>query len=194
MRARQFISIFAACVLASTVAYGVWLVTSSTGATAHAKLVTRNASKTEEKLLSSAQPQPSKPCRQSIGAVLSAGPQTGHHKVFLTWNASTYSSDRKRHALGYCLYRSGTPNVAASDPKCDKCEQVNLKPIPGTACVDDLVQDGAKYYYVATAVNEDGEPSPLSNETFAPIPSDPRITGSPVKGSYPRCRADNGSQ
>lgn len=194
MRARHFISIFAACALASTVAYGVWLVTSSTGATAHAKLVTRNALKTEEKLLSSVQPKPLKPCRKSNGTILPASPQTGRHKVFLTWNASTYFSDRKRHAVGYCLYRSGTPNVAASDPTCDKCEQVNQKPISGTACVDDLVQDGAKYYYVATAVNEDGEPSPLSNETFAPIPSDPKVTRPAVKGSYPRCRADNGSQ
>ena len=92
------------------------------------------------------------------------------------------------------MYRSGTQNVAASDPKCDKCEQVNQKPIPGTACVDDLVQDGAKYYYVATAVNEDGDPSPLSTETFAPIPPEPKVTGSAVKGSYPRCRAENGSQ
>jgi hypothetical protein len=193
MRTRHFISIFAACVLASTVAYGVWLVTSSTGATAHAKLVTRNASKAEEKLLSAAQPRP-KLCPKSSGDVLPASPQTGHHKVFLTWNASVYFPDAKRHAVGYCLYRSGTPNVARHDPTCSKCEQVNQKPIPGTACVDDLVQDSAKYYYVATAVNEDGEPSPLSNETFAPIPSDPNVTGSAVKGSYPRCRAENGSQ
>ncbi len=157
--------------------------------------MSRQASKTEEKRFQ-APPNPNrqKPCPSTTTSNPVTVPQTGHHKVFLTWNASTYFSDRKRHAVGYCLYRSGTPNVAASDPKCDKCEQVNQKPIPGTACVDDLVQDGAKYYYVATAVNEDGEPSPLSNETFAPIPSDPKATGSAVKGSYPRCRADNGTQ
>ncbi len=193
MRPRLFIFIFAACALTSMVVYGVWLATRSTGSTAHPNLVTRSASKAEEKLLSAAQPKP-KPCPKSSGAVLLASPQTGHHKVFLTWNASTYFSDRKRHAVGYCLYRSGTPNVAASDPTCSKCEQVNQKPIPGTACVDDLVKDRTNYYYVATAVNVDGEPSPLSNETFAPIPSDLKVTGSPVKGSYPRCRADNGSQ
>jgi hypothetical protein len=193
MRARPLIFIFAACALVSMIAYGVRLITSPSGTTAHANLVTRNASKTEEKLLSTAQPKPQKPCPTPT-TVVPVPSATGHHKVFLTWNASTYFSDRKRHAVGYCLFRSGTQNVAASDPKCDKCEQVNQKPIPGTACVDDLVQDGAKYYYVATAVNEDGEPSPLSNETFAPIPFDPKVTGSPVKGSYPRCRADNGSQ
>ena len=193
MRARLFIFIFAACALTSIVVYGVWLATRSTGSTAHANLVTRNASKAEEKLLSAAQPK-LKPCPKSSGAVLLASPQTGHHKVFLTWNASTYFSDRKRRAVGYCLYRSPTSNVAASDPKCDKCEQVNQKPFPGTACVDDLVLDGAKYYYVATAVNEDGDPSPLSTETFAPIPSDPNFTGTAVKGSYPRCRAENASQ
>jgi hypothetical protein len=194
MRARPLIFIFAACALVSMIAYGVRLVTGPNGTTAHASLVTRNASKNEEKLLSIAQPKPQKHCPKPPDAVVPAPPQTGHHKVFLTWNASTYFSDRKRHAAGYCLYRSGTQNVAASDPKCDRCEQVNQKPIPGTACVDDLVEDGAKYYYVATAVNEDGEPSPLSNETFAPIPSDPKATGSAAKGSYPRCRADNGSQ
>src|ERR1700676_53433 len=185
MRARHFIFRFAACALASMVAYEVWLGISSTGGTAHANLVKRNASKIEEKLLETAQTKPPKPCPKSNGTVLPASPQTGHHKVFLTWNASTYFSDRKRHAVGYCLYRSGTPKVAASDPKCDKCEQVYQKPIPGTACVDDLVQDGARYYYVATAVNEDGEPSLLSTETFAPIPSDPKVTGPAVKGTYP---------
>ena len=193
MRARLFIFIFGACALTSMVVYGVWLATHSTGSTAHANLVTRNASEAEEKLLSAAQPKP-KPCPKSSGDVLRASPQTGHHKVFLTWNASTYFPDAKRHAVGYCLYRSGTQNVAASDPKCDKCEQVNQKPVPGTACVDDLVRDGAKYYYVATAVNQDGDPSPLSTETFAPIPPDPKVTGTVVKGSYPRCRAENGLQ
>jgi len=193
MRARYIIFVFAATALVSMVAYGVWRAISSTGATAHANLVTRNASKAEEKLLSAAQPKP-KRCPKSSGAILPASPQTGHHKVFLTWNASTYFPDSERHAVGYCLYRSGTPNVATYDPTCSKCEQVNRKPIPGTACVDDLVQDGAKYYYVATAVNEDGYPSPLSTESFAPIPSDPKVTGSAVKGSYPRCRAENGSQ
>jgi hypothetical protein len=156
--------------------------------------VTRNASKAEEELLSSAPPKLPKPCPTPNATVLPAPSPTGHHKVFLTWNASIFFTDSKRHAVGYCLYRSGTQNVAASDPKCDKCEQVNQKPIPGTACVDDLVQDGARYYYVARAVNEDGDPSPLSNETFAPIPPDPKVTSLAVKGSYPRCRAENGSR
>src|ERR1700722_1848861 len=193
MRARHLIFIFAACALVSMIATGVWLTTISTGSTAHANLLTRNASKAEEKLLSAAQPRP-KLCPKSSGDVLPASPQTGHHKVFLTWNASAYFPDAKRHAVGYCLYRSGTPNVATHDPTCSKCEPVNQKPISGTACVDDLVRDGAKYYYVATAVNQDGDPSPLSTETFVPLPPDPKVTGTVVKDSYPRCRAENGSQ
>jgi hypothetical protein len=192
MRARHSILILAVCALVSMVAYGVWLITSSSRATAHANLVTRNASKDEEMLLRAAQPKPLR-CPESHGATLQASPQTGHHKVILTWNASAPSTDPTRQAVGYCLYRSGTQNVAKQDAKCSLCEQINQKPISSTACIDDLVQDGATYYYVATAINGNGDPSSLSNDTLAEIPSTAQVKGS-VNASYPRCRADNGSQ
>jgi hypothetical protein len=193
MRMRHFIFILAACAPVSMVAYGVWLITSSSPATAHASLVTRNASKAEEMLLRAVPPKPL-PCPQSHGAILQTSPQTGHHKVILTWNASASSTDPRRQAIGYCLYRSGIQNIAKQDPKCSTCEQINRKPISGTACVDDLVQDGARYYYVATAINGNGDPSWLSNDTLAEIPPSTQVKGSVAATSYPRCRADNGSQ
>jgi hypothetical protein len=193
MRARYFIFILAACALVSMAAYGVWLITGPSRATAHANLVTRNASKAEEMLLRAAQPKPLS-CPQSHGTTLQASALTGHHKVILTWNASAPSTDPTRQAVGYCLYRTSTPNIAKQDPKCTTCEQINRKPISGTACVDDLVQDGARYYYVATAINGNEEPSSLSNDTLAEIPSTTQVKGSVAAASYPRCRADNGSQ
>jgi hypothetical protein len=114
--------------------------------------------------------------------------------VILTWNANPYSNDPHHQAVGYCLYRAETQNVAATDPKCRTCEQINLNPISGTACVDDLVQDDKKYYYVATAVNEYGDASSLSKETLAEIPPATQVTHPAAATSYPRCRQNNGSQ
>ena len=190
MRVRHFIFFFAVCALVSLVAYGAWLITGASRATAHANLATRGASTAEEKLLTAAPPM-STPCPKSSGVILPASTQTGHHKVLLTWKASTSYPDRKRKAVGYCLYRSSTQNIAAKDPKCNSCEQVNQKPIPGTACVDQWVKDGAKYYYVVLAVNEDGEPSSLSTDALAEIPPSPQVTGNVIPDSYPLCRAEN---
>jgi hypothetical protein len=193
MRSRPFIFILAVCAPVSMVAFGLWLIAGSSRPTAHASLVTRNASKAEEILLRAAPPKPLQ-CPESHGAPLQASPHTGHHKVILTWNASAPSPDPTRQAVGYCLYRSGTQNVAKQDPKCSSCEQINRKPVSGTACVDDLVQDGARYYYVATAINGNGDTSSLSNDTLAEIPSSTQVKGSVAAVSYPRCRADNGSR
>jgi len=190
MRARYFIFFAGLCALMSMVGYGIWALSSS-HATAHAGLATRSASQAEERLIKAAVSPPLKPCPKSSGSILSASPQTGHHKVFLTWNASPDFPDPVRHPVGYCLYRSSTPKIAAKDPKCNSCEQVNQKPIPGTACVDDWVQDGVNYYYVATAVNIYGDPSVLSTDTPANIPPNPAATGATVTGTYPRCRAEN---
>jgi hypothetical protein len=195
MRARYFIFFWAffflgLCALISIIGYGIWLVSAS-HATAHAGLAARSASQAEEKLLKAAVSPQLKLCPKSSGRILSASPQTGHHEVFLTWNARPDFPDPVRHRVGYCLYRSSTQNISAKDPKCISCEQVNQKPIPGTACVDGWVQDGAKYYYVATAVNIYGEPSVLSTDTPANIPPNSAATGATVTGTYPRCRAEN---
>ena len=75
MRARHFIFILPVCALVSLVAYGLWLITSSRGATAHANLVTRNASKTEEMLLRAAQIE-LRPCPKSDGPKLKESRRT----------------------------------------------------------------------------------------------------------------------
>ena len=113
---------------------------------------------------------------------------TGHHKVTLTWNASIPSSNVESEAVGYCLYRSKTANAAKRNPTCSSCEQINSIPIVGTGCVDDLVEDGAAYYYVATAINANQKISSSSNETPAQIPLGKQPSSAGPAGSYPRCR------
>jgi len=117
-----------------------------------------------------------------------SAPGTGDHKVFLKWNASVASKNSLNHVFGYCLYRSTTLHAASKNPTCQNCEQVNTVPIAGTACVDDLVKDGATYYYVAAAITQDRQLSTSSNEITAVIPSSKQSVGHPPPGSYPSCR------
>jgi hypothetical protein len=91
-------------------------------------------------------------------------------------------------AVGYCLYRSKTPTAAKQNPICSSCEQINSKPIVGTGCVDDLVEDGADYYYVVTAINANGRISSSSNETPAQIPRNQSVAKSVPASTYPACR------
>jgi hypothetical protein len=114
---------------------------------------------------------------------------TGHHKVTLRWNASIPSSNVESKAFGYCLYRSKKRKAAKQNPTCSDCEQINSIPVAGTGCVDDLVEDGAAYYYVATAINANERISSSSNETTARIPLGKPASSSGPAGSYPRCRA-----
>jgi len=118
-----------------------------------------------------------------------SAPDTVHHKVFLKWNASKPSKDATGEVAGYCLYRSTQKKVAQKNPICGDCERVNIFPLAGTACVDDLVEDGAKYYYVATAVSRNRDLSITSNEIPVEIPSAESPIGHPPPGSYPSCRA-----
>lgn len=114
---------------------------------------------------------------------------TGHHQVTLRWNASIPSANPDSTAVGYCLYRSKKRKAAKQNPTCSDCEQINSIPIAGTGCVDDLVEDGAAYYYVATAINANERISSSSNETTARIPLNKPASSSGPVGSYPRCRA-----
>jgi hypothetical protein len=192
MRVRHFIFILSVSTVISLAAYGVWLITSSRGATAaHANLATRNTSKAEEKLLRAAQTE-QRHCPKSDGTKLTESPETHHHKVILTWNAS--ANDPRHEVVGYCLYRIASKDQPHWAEKCKNCEQVNQKSIDGTACVDDVVQDGAKYYYVAMAINRYGQTSSLSNDTLAEIPPTAEINGPVNTTSYPRCRKDNQPQ
>jgi len=82
--------------------------------------------------------------------------KTGHHKVTLTWHASVPPTNPNLTAVGYCLYRSKKKNVARKSATCSDCERVTPTSIARTGCVDDLVEDGATYYYVATAIAPGG--------------------------------------
>ena len=115
---------------------------------------------------------------------------TGHHKVFLTWNASTSSGQLGASTIGYCLYRSQKKGNAKKFPKCPDCEQVNLRPVLSARCVDDLVRDQTTYYYVAIAINSGNVISSTTNEAVAKIPVAGQQNAAPPDAtSYPLCRA-----
>jgi len=128
-------------------------------------------------------------CPPAGSPILQPSASTGHHSVILSWNASAPSSRPEDNAVGYCLYRSATKNAAKQNPVCGGCEQINVAPVAATGCVDDLVQDGASYYYVVTAINERGVLSSSSNEISVPIPSSRKASPSEIVGKYPSCRA-----
>jgi hypothetical protein len=93
----------------------------------------------------------------------------GHHKVKLSWNASVQVSGQSA-VDGYCVYRSKKQNAAQQKATCSACERVTAVAVAGTACIDDLVEDGMTYYYVVTAV-KDNQASSSSNEVVAIIPA-----------------------
>lgn len=124
----------------------------------------------------------------------SSDPNTGHHKVILSWNSSAPSPDPKDNAVGYCLYRSKKKNAVKKDPTCKDCEQINLIPVVGTGCVDDLVEDGVTYYYVATAINNRPKLSFSSNEVRTIIPQSPKSLSSVPPSSLPYCRGTTNGQ
>ncbi len=128
-------------------------------------------------------------CPPAGVAPLRPSASTGHHRVILSWNASAPSSRPENNAVAYCLYRSTTKNAARQNPVCTGCEQINATPVAATGCVDDLVQDGASYFYVVTAISAGGVLSPSSNEIPVPIPSERQASPSGAVGKYPSCRA-----
>lgn len=141
--------------------------------------------------VSSEPTQPPLVCPPAGVAPLQTGaPGTGDHKVTLTWNASAGSNDPGSAAVGYCLYRSAKKNAAKKNPTCKDCEQVNRVPIPPVGpregCIDDLVADGAQYYYVVAAINAKGSLSSASNEIPVRIPSAHSVKPSPSQ--LPLCR------
>ena len=119
---------------------------------------------------------------------LQPSPRTGHHKVTLSWNASAPSVNSESKAVGYCLYRSKKKDAAKQNPTCRDCEQINSIAIAGTGCVDDLVEDGAIYYYVVTAITTQGNPSSPSNAILIQIPASKESANPVSVGSDPLCR------
>ncbi len=85
-----------------------------------------------------------------------AGTTSSLHSVELSWIASTSP------VVGYNVYRgiqSGGPYT-----------KINSSLVAGNIYSDGTVQNGQTYYYVATAVNSQGDESVFSNETQAAIP------------------------
>jgi hypothetical protein len=131
------------------------------------------------------------PCPDAPYAKLNAkDPATGHHRVYLTWNASLSASGSDPNSLGYCLYRSQTAGKAKDCPKkYRQCEQVNVVPVRGTHCVDELVKDNTTYYYVAIGINSANAISTTSEEAIAEVPAAGKLNPAPPGAdSYPACR------
>ncbi len=116
-------------------------------------------------------------------------PGTGHHKVTLTWNASIPSKDQKSTALGYCIYRSQNEQELKKNPRCKHCERINQIPVRSTGCVDDVVADTKKYFYVVTAINSGHVLSVPSNDVMVRIPPAQQQGKPDDSGKWPRCRA-----
>jgi len=115
---------------------------------------------------------------------------TGHHKVFLKWNASASASPTEPNSLGYCLYRTQTNGPTKRCPNQPDCEKVTPVPVLGTRCVDDLVKDSTKYLYVAIAINTQGMISSPTKSAVAKIPAAGQRNPAPSDAaSYPACRA-----
>ena len=121
-------------------------------------------------------------------------PGTGHHKVILSWNASPGSPDAETNAVGYCLYRSKKHKAAKQNPLCVECERINSVPVPDTACVDDIVEDDAHYYYVVAAISTKGRISSASNEAEAKISGKKGSSSDLHSHSLPSCRASDPRQ
>lgn len=102
------------------------------------------------------------------------------HKVILSWKASAPADAKHAAAAGYCIYRGAKHKDTAP-------VLVNSIPFPGTSCMDDVVENGKKYYYVVRAISATGIASISSNEAVASIPRGERRN--PSSGaSAPSCR------
>jgi len=115
---------------------------------------------------------------------------TGHHQVVLTWNASPSSIGPSDQAIGYCIYRTRNADITSKDlGHCENCTRLNRRPIFGIGCVDNRVEDGTTYYYVAAAISARARVNRFSNKTTAKIPanSQPRSSNT----LYPLCEPDD---
>lgn len=95
------------------------------------------------------------PARQTLTG---SGAVATQHTVSLVWMASISSG-----VVGYSVYRadiSGGPYV-----------KFNSAPQSSTAYTDDSAASGQTYFYVSTAVDDNGAESGYSNQTAATIPS-----------------------
>src|SRR5208283_231146 len=89
-------------------------------------------------------------------ALSGTGVQAASHSVTLTWTASTST------VSGYNVYRSTTNGSGYT--------KINSGLVAGLTYDDTSVQSGTTYYYVATAVDANGDESTDSNQATAVIP------------------------
>jgi hypothetical protein len=100
------------------------------------------------------------PPADSAGAGATAKP----HRVKLKWDPSaTARTPGVKLVAGYNIYRREQGATAV--------EQINLKPIDATRCVDYAVKAGQTYFYQAKTVGSNGKVSVPSNEATATIKS-----------------------
>ncbi len=118
-------------------------------------------------------------CPPMDSSTATASATRGGHRVVLSWEASSRDS-KHGTAVGYCLYRATGPNIRAT-------ERINILPFAGTKCVDDLVENGKKYYYVVRAISAQGVTSLVSKPAPALIPDSPP-SASTGEASAPMCR------
>lgn len=139
---------------------------------------------------------PLPPCPKARYPMLQASNSSvGHHKVFLRWNASSSARQFGPDELGYCLYRTQAAGTAKDCPNDPKCEQVNVQPVRGTRCIDDLVKDRTSYYYVALAITSAKVESTTSEEAIAQVPApEKQLPAPPDAKSYPSCRTSSTPQ
>jgi hypothetical protein len=83
-------------------------------------------------------------------------PHRRDHTVELHWKASTSKNVR------YNIYRGSTPGFHP--------DRLNPTPMDGLTFIDRTAENQTRYYYVARAVDADGQESPDSNEAFAKVP------------------------
>jgi fibronectin type 3 domain-containing protein len=84
------------------------------------------------------------------------GAQPSSHTVALSWNAST------SNVTGYNVYRSTTSGAGYL--------RITTSPLTSLTYVDDTVLSATTYFYVTTAIDENGIESASSNEAQAAIP------------------------
>jgi hypothetical protein len=78
------------------------------------------------------------------------------HSVVLSWRVSTNT-----HVVSYSMYRSTISGSSYG---------LSASAIGGVSYNDDSVQSGTTYYYVVTAVDDQGRESAYSNQIAAVIP------------------------
>jgi hypothetical protein len=120
------------------------------------------------------------PCPHSGISPIRSSSTTGHHKVVLSWNPSTPSSNGHTDTVGYCLYRT-KDDTPPKEANCADCEQINPFAFNGVSCLDTVVEDNAKYKYVVAAVDINSHISSPSNWAPASIP----VASQPGAGHIP---------